>query len=36
MVLAPPCPVVSTDQATILVVDDQAANRELLDAYQAA
>jgi two-component system, cell cycle sensor histidine kinase and response regulator CckA len=36
MVLAPPCPVVSTDQATILVVDDQAANRELLAAYLAA
>jgi signal transduction histidine kinase len=36
MVLAPPCPIVSTNQATILVVDDQAANRELLAAYLAS
>ena len=36
MVLAPPCPVVSIDQATILVVDDHAANRELLAAYLAS
>jgi signal transduction histidine kinase len=35
MVLAPPCSIVSIDQATILVVDDDAANRELLAAYLA-
>jgi two-component system, cell cycle sensor histidine kinase and response regulator CckA len=35
MALTPPCPAVSTDQATILVVDDRAANRELLAAYLA-
>src|SRR4051794_34047 len=35
MVPAPSCPLVSTGQATILVVDDQAANRELLAGYLA-
>jgi signal transduction histidine kinase len=35
MVPAPSCPLVSTEQATILVVANQAANRELLAAYLA-
>ncbi|HLH21160.1 MAG TPA: response regulator [Chloroflexota bacterium] len=33
MVLAPPCPIVTADRVTILVVGHQAANREPLAAY---